>query len=443
MSQDEPKPPLDLEESERRPRRVHLDGEVSLKFKEHPGFFEERSANLSPGGMFIRSTEPQPPGTVFDFELTLEGEPRLIHGIGEVAWTREADEGFDRPPGMGVRFLSLEPESREVIDRLIAERREEDGEPPAPPDWLGAPAAAAAPGAPPEREPEEEPALGLDAGSEDDLPAAPRLPGPSPYAYARSYRGVAVSRPERGRRPLLVVLLVLALLVAAAAAFFLLFPETAVRLLLGEEGGEGEVVEVVAAPGDEAAAGEPQPIEPVEPVEEPAAGEGETGAEEPAAEEEGEGEMGFFEPPAEAPAPAPRPAPPPPPAPPPASQPAAGADGGAFTRVQNVIWEPRGEELLVTVYLDGPIEEWEYTTTRLDAPPRALVAIRGVTRPFPRAEIPVGTDLVERIRIGFHPERPESELHLVVDLAGPEAALVRTEAEGQELRLHVGRPPAE
>jgi hypothetical protein len=108
-----------------------------------------------------------------------------------------------------------------------------------------------------------------------------------------------------------------------------------------------------------------------------------------------------------------------------------------------VIWEPRGEELLVTVYLDGPIEEWEYTTTRLDAPPRALVAIRGVTRPFPRAEIPVGTDLVERIRIGFHPERPESELHLVVDLAGPEAALVRTETDGQELRLHVGRPPAE
>lgn len=426
VSPDEPKRPFDVEESERRPRRVHLDGEVSLKFKEHPGFFEERSANLSPGGMFIRTTEPQPPGTVFDFELTLKGEPRLIHGIGEVAWTRAADEGFDRPPGMGVRFLSLEPESREVIDRLVAERREEEGEAEAPPSWLGPPAPAVEPDSGIESEPDSE--------ADDDLPAVPRLPGPSPYAYARSYRGAAVARPTRRRRPLLAVLLAVALLVALAAAFFLLFPETAVRLLVGEGNGEGEPgepVEVVAGP--EVVAEEPEPVAAV--PEAP-----DTGPE--AGDAPAEDELGFFEPPAPAPEPVPEPAPPPPP---PAPAPEGGAESAqGFTRVLNLIWERRGDELVVTVFLDGPIQEWEYTVTRLGVPPpRALVVIRGVTQPFARTEIPVATELVERIRVGFHPERPESELHVVVDFADAEAELVRSEAEGQELRLHIGRSPGE
>lgn len=407
VSPDEPKLPFDREESDRRPRRVDLDGEVSLKFKEHPGFFEERSANLSPGGMFIRTTEPQPPGTVFDFELTLEGEPRLIHGIGEVAWSRDADEGFDRPPGMGVRFLSLEPESREVIDRLISERLEDVGEVEAQPPWLVASPSAPELGSAPDDEPD------------DDLPAAPRLPGPSPYAYARSYRGAAVSRRSRKRRPLLAVLLVLALLVTLAAAFFLLFPDTALRLLLGKGNGDGqptELVEVVAGPEEM----EEEEPEPVEPVLEAAPEAGSETAEAPP--EEGADEMGFFEPRAVAP-------------PPPAA--------GGFTRVLNVIWERRGDELLVTVFLDGPIQEWEYTVTRLGEPPRSLVVMRGVTRPFARTEIAVGTELVERIRVGFHPERPESELHVVVDFADPGAELLRSEAEGQELRLHIGRAPGE
>lgn len=438
MSPDDPSLPFGPEDSEGRPRRVALDGEVSLKFKEHPGFFEERSANLSPGGMFIRSGEPQPPGTVFDFELTLEGEPRLIHGIGEVAWAREADEGFDRPPGMGVRFLSLEPESREVIDRLVAERLEETEEAPAPPAWLGTPAAAPELEMSSEMGPEGAAETGIDSDADDEPPVVPRMPGPSPYAYARSYRGSGVSRESRRRGPLLAVLLALALLVALAAAFFLLFPETAMRLLLGEGGGDGEpdeVVEVVA--GEEATVGEPEPVVPVEPAPETDAGAAE------APPEEAEDEMGFFDPPAETPAPAPEAAPAPAPAPPPPPAPAPGEDGRAFSRVLNLIWEPRDDEILVTVFLDGPIEEWEYTVTRLSEPPRSLVVIRGISQPFPRTEIPVGAELVERLRVGFHPERPRSELHVVVDLADPGADLVRSEAAGQELRLFIGRPPSE
>jgi hypothetical protein len=106
--------------------------------------------------------------------------------------------------------------------------------------------------------------------------------------------------------------------------------------------------------------------------------------------------------------------------------------------VLNVIWEPAGEGLTVTVFLDGPVQEWNYSVDRLETPPRVVVRVQGVDRPFPRSAIPVGTELVERIRLGFHPERRESELHLVLDLATPEAE-VRSEAAGSEIRLHVAR----
>lgn len=457
MSPSDPELPFDRRPDDgRRPRRVDLDGEVSLKFKEHPGFFEERPANLSPGGMFIRSRSPQPPGTTFDFELTLHGEPQVIQGIGEVAWVREEDQGFDRPPGMGVRFLSLEPESRELVDGIVAERLREERERVPPPGTHVPPPVSEAEGEA-ELEPETETELEAgpdperDVGAEPERPPEPesplgglRPPDSSRYAYARSYRGAAIDRRSRRRPgPLLIVLLILFAVVVLAAGLSLLFPETALRLLLGEDDAAEEPAAATAgaeAPGE----GPVEPVEPVEPVApvEP----GET-----APEAEGE-EMGFFEPPApEAPEPAPPTAapadaeptpPPPPPEPAPVPEPAAEAGEAAFSRVLNVIWEERGDEVVVTVFLDGVLEEWDYTVSRLGVPPpRALVVLQGVEEPFPRTEIPVGTELVERIRIGFHPERPQSELHLVLDLATPEADLVRSRAEGRELRLHVGRSP--
>ncbi|HUF79124.1 MAG TPA: hypothetical protein VMR44_09435, partial [Thermoanaerobaculia bacterium] len=125
------------------------------------------------------------------------------------------------------------------------------------------------------------------------------------------------------------------------------------------------------------------------------------------------------------------------------ADPTAGDARGAartYSQVLNVIWEPAGEELTVTVFLDGTIGERDYSVVRLQVPPpRVLVRIPGVERPFPRSAIPVGTDLVEGIRLGFHPDRRESELHLVLDLATPEAGVVRSEAAGSELRLVVGK----
>jgi uncharacterized protein (TIGR02266 family) len=135
-------------------RRVPLERKISLKFKEFRGFITEYSQNLSMGGMFIRTTSPKPVGTIFDFELSLTDDFKLVQGIGEVIWVRERDDGAERPSGMGVRFLDLSSESRRLIQRIVEEQVAHGGtpfelEPPGfpPPPLRQAPPAAPRPGA--------------------------------------------------------------------------------------------------------------------------------------------------------------------------------------------------------------------------------------------------------------------------------------------------------
>ncbi len=477
-------PPGSGDASPQRYPRADLRRKVSLKFKEFQGFVNEYSENVSAGGMFIRTTSPQPVGTVFDFEFTLGDDYTLIHGLGEVVWVRERDEGFDRPPGMGVRFLSLDPGSRKLIDRMVADRLERGGgaggfdEPRPFAVGLGGSAGAAAGAASGEDEAwwgveeagpartvaieaQDDREAASDFGPDDSSPAVPSAAaaqnlgpslfeeptrprgGPSPYIYSRTYQGAGYSKGGGGRsRTLLVVLLVLVSLVAALAAFALLAPETVQSWLMGGDGDEERLV-AREPEGGESELGTVEPVVPVSPEdatpltpppaelpEEEPAGAGE--------DEEADEEVGFFSP-AEEPepvAPAPEPEPEREPEPVPEPEPAEEAST-PFSRVLNVVWEERGEETLVTVHLDGAIEEWNYSTVRLGDPARELVRIEGVARPFPRPTIPVGTALVERVRLGYHPEGRTRQMHVVVDLADPTARLDRTEAAGSELRLWI------
>ena len=109
-------------------RRVPLERKVILKFHHFGGFFIEYSANISMTGMFIKTDSPKPAGSVFIFEIWLGEEYKLVHGLGEVVWTREDHESDDRPAGMGVRFLKVDEESIAVVERIIAEHVQKGGE---------------------------------------------------------------------------------------------------------------------------------------------------------------------------------------------------------------------------------------------------------------------------------------------------------------------------
>ena len=100
-------------------RRVPLEREVVLEFEHFSSFISEYSANISLGGMFVKTDKPHLPETVFRFEIRLADDAPLVAGLAKVLWVRETEEGADRPSGMGVRFLQLEAEGRGLIEQIV------------------------------------------------------------------------------------------------------------------------------------------------------------------------------------------------------------------------------------------------------------------------------------------------------------------------------------
>lgn len=120
------------EQKERREslarERVPLQQPVRLKFARFQDFLTEVSANISAGGMFLRSDTPRTPGEELDFVLSLEDGFTLVEGRGEVKWNRDDSDQPDRPAGMGVKFLELYGDSEALVQRVVSQHTEKGGE---------------------------------------------------------------------------------------------------------------------------------------------------------------------------------------------------------------------------------------------------------------------------------------------------------------------------
>ncbi len=111
-----------LEEAASHNPRVDLERTVLIRFERFDQFVNEVSKNLSRTGMFIQSERPQATGTRFEFILQLGDDFKLVQGQAQVVWSRAKSEGRDLPPGMGIKFLSLDKTSETVLSRLIGDR---------------------------------------------------------------------------------------------------------------------------------------------------------------------------------------------------------------------------------------------------------------------------------------------------------------------------------
>jgi molecular chaperone DnaK len=87
-------------------------------------FVERFASNISRGGLFIRTREPKPVGTLLAFELRLHGGETVVRGQGVVRWIQREDPAAHPPtaPGMGVQFLELDARSREIVERMVTLR---------------------------------------------------------------------------------------------------------------------------------------------------------------------------------------------------------------------------------------------------------------------------------------------------------------------------------
>jgi uncharacterized protein (TIGR02266 family) len=567
---------VDYSNIPRDSRRVPLATKVQFKFDRFSGFISEYSANISPTGMFIVSSNPEPLGRVLDLEFRLGDGFEIIQGKGEVVWSRAMADGPNRPPGMGLRFVELSEGSKDLIYRIVDRYVQEGGTPfdlttardriedrteepppaPAPPAPAMAPAAAAtvagqvlsdlppldleqnpfpdlgldpvkdssgnalpwfsaAPGEMPAAAPaarqedplelfpsigpaleeveeafagnaagraapwEEPPApvpspaapllfpsaapapagpadlfasldpLPLGAPAPGEPPAALSVPGlfadylpktasPSEAPPARtlaSVAGSAAAHEPRRTSPLLLVVGVLALLGAGA---FLLRDRIPGWLGLG---GEEEKVASTRVP--------PRPLHPRKKLgaaAPPVAQDGLTSEAAAATTDSGTAAKPAPEPEAPVPAPA---APVPeavqrkrPPVPAPAASPApapapAPATGPALTAVDRITYEESFGGTDVVLWGNGAIRQESYVHSQMGSPPRELFRITGIRKPFPQTKIPVGTGEVKQVRIGYHEAAKGNELHVVIDLAGPQVKVTRVDQDGQRLRIHL------
>ncbi|MES1242274.1 MAG: TIGR02266 family protein [Acidobacteriota bacterium] len=477
--------PFDYSNIPRDSRRVPLATKVSFKFERFSGFISEFSANISPTGMYITTKTPEPPGNLLDFEFRLGDGFEIIQGKGEVVWTRAIAEGPNRPPGMGIRFLELSEGSKELIYRIVDQYIQDGGTPfdvslrppdpvpvvfpePAPPPVAprAAPVAPAAPiAAPPSPPPPaaaspfpdlpdsgvlppvdtsnwlpelprssrpalsaEDSAFGAPASSslDDDFPPFMPLPPiddePEPVRPTLSFGGMAAaSAPEKKSRvlPLAIVGLVLAL---AAAGW--LFRDT----LLGMVGlGGGETV----AAADMAT---PMPGPPVRPQAAPAAAPTPQQEEGTVIQEEDTPLPEVVrrrEPDPAAAGATPIPTPAPTPALPPA--------GPALTILEKVTFEQAFGGTDIVLQGNGAMRPESYDQSRLGDPPREMIRLIGIARPFSPAKVPVGTGEVKQVRMGYHEKSSGNELHVVIDLASAGVKVTRIEAKDNQLRIHLQR----
>ena len=109
----------------RKDKRAPISLKVRFKSATLDEFIEQYSQDISRGGIFIKSKTPMSVGTLLKFEFQLKDESRLIHGVGRVVWRREA--GGDEPPGMGIKFIKMDPESRSLVDEMVQARGDAPG----------------------------------------------------------------------------------------------------------------------------------------------------------------------------------------------------------------------------------------------------------------------------------------------------------------------------
>lgn len=94
---------------------------LAVRYRE-PTMVEAREAecqDLATGGMFVMTARPSARGALLRFDSISAAAEDAFGGTARVVWQRnKADQRG--PAGMGVRFIRLEPGSREVVMRLVA-----------------------------------------------------------------------------------------------------------------------------------------------------------------------------------------------------------------------------------------------------------------------------------------------------------------------------------
>ncbi len=391
--------------------RVPLETKVNLEFEKFSGFVSEYSSNISVGGIFIKTKEPKPVGTVFSFEFKLADNFKLIQGIGEVTWVRTLDVSAEKPAGMGARFHEIDAPSRELIETMVSQYVSRGGTPFRLEDGLMETAALPPPDAP----------SGISAGDEDfkalfaageatsELSATtepiPSLltnsspailiddTAPEPVVIpkkpiSKTIPTKMVNEPSAAKKSSAWIWIFLFLVLAGLGSGGYFYREKILRLISPPMPQPAPVAKAVAPPSKAAprivaTAAFPTPM---------------------------------------------------------ISATAASPSLAPATALENVTWKVEGNQTVLTLWWDGALTKDRYSDLRVEGkPPKEVIKILGIKRPYPKTAIEIGTPHLIRIRNGYHLTLGGGELHVVLDLKGASNKIASIEPDGARLRISISK----
>lgn len=99
--------------------RAPLNLLVQFRLNDLEEFMREYAANISMGGMFIRTQEPHSEGAFIYLQFRLKDGQKLIEGLGKVVHVNPPTHAQS---GMGVEFVNLDADSRALIKEIVSER---------------------------------------------------------------------------------------------------------------------------------------------------------------------------------------------------------------------------------------------------------------------------------------------------------------------------------
>ncbi len=93
---------------------------IRLRYPDLGTFVEKFAPNVTRGGVFLASRNIQPVGASIAFEIQLMTGDVALSGQGKVSWVKEWNAAEpNRPYGMGVQFISVDPATRPILARLL------------------------------------------------------------------------------------------------------------------------------------------------------------------------------------------------------------------------------------------------------------------------------------------------------------------------------------
>lgn len=113
-------------------RRLHPRTQIQIEvnYRSLDALYENPVLDISQGGMFIRTESPLPLGTEISLEFVIPGQDQTIQSKGLVVWRHESTHSriSSQKPGMGIRFIQMEPQDlkriKAYVEQILGEKKE-------------------------------------------------------------------------------------------------------------------------------------------------------------------------------------------------------------------------------------------------------------------------------------------------------------------------------